>query len=548
MNDAHFESLDLWIQHVTAAFKEDKEVEFSDAVSFLQNPGWVTELLEFLIQLTEKQADDNEPIYSASIYAIDVCLAQLQSAMEEGNKIAAKQLQNFMHKLTHLIEQGQRGLPFWLPVLNALYDMHVVLTPELQEAYQYLVDIHEDQVIDPSVDPLQVMRDMIQELSDLSSFEIAEHFFSQSYAMPPDFFADFVFDLYSIPEGEDIALLTLLHPNAEVRDIVVQTLDSLIEQLTLSSTSLTRLQTIQRWYGAEYHARFQRWIHIQRKKGVVFARPVLDSKIQYFSTEVDGSGAQGLFVQMSVGRKRRLGGILLKQKVGIKDVWLTPWLSIEQVKEYYQQSFSSSVSLSPVTGEYIQEMVNHMLALMMEQHNVPDLQLLALQESSGLDFRPLSLDVGAVMEQVSVGITPFTPAIIEDALDNTRTWIRQKSFAASWFWEDPEIDAVVNRCCTIVQGVKVCALEKAVTSVLEEIFEPARQQCMFHFLWVALWARARTRARQPRIWQDSFLIAYAIYHGRPLREIPLILAMAHRTVLHSIETMGIRRTHLGSAE
>ena len=65
-------------------------------------------------------------------------------------------------------------------------------------------------------------------------FDIAENFFAQSYAMPPEFFADLIVDLYNIEEGQDIALLTLLHPKAEVREIAIATLDQIMDQVTLN--------------------------------------------------------------------------------------------------------------------------------------------------------------------------------------------------------------------------------------------------------------------------------------------------------------------------
>src|SRR3546814_12999885 len=70
-------------------------------------------------------------------------------------------------------------------------------------------DLNEEELIsEDEVDHLNSIREMIAELSDLSVFDIAENFFAQSYAMPADFFTDLILDLYSIEEGQDIALLT----------------------------------------------------------------------------------------------------------------------------------------------------------------------------------------------------------------------------------------------------------------------------------------------------------------------------------------------------
>lgn len=93
-----------------------------------------------------------------------------------------------MNHLAELINSRQHTLSFWLPVLNSFYESNVELTEELKNAYYDLASEEEEFV--PEGEPishLDAIRDLIHELSDLNVFEIAENFFAQSYAMPPDF-------------------------------------------------------------------------------------------------------------------------------------------------------------------------------------------------------------------------------------------------------------------------------------------------------------------------------------------------------------------------
>ena len=73
--------------------------------------------------------------------------------------------------------------------------------------------------------------------------------------------------------------------------------------------------------------------------------------------------------------------------------------------------------------------------------------------------------------------------------------------------------------------------------------EAHRDKWLFHFLWVALWLKARTRKNE-KVWQDSFIIAYAIHTGTPLQSIPVLQEIVRQTIYNSIETMTDRRTHL----
>ena len=107
------------------------------------------------------------------------------------------------------------------------------------------------------------------------------------------------------------------------------------------------------------------------------------------------------------------------------------------------------------------------------------------------------------------------------------------------------MDKIVNQHSVFVDGVKVCHLANAMDAVFVEEMEPNREKWQFHFLWVALWAKAAARKNE-KTWQDSFLIAYTIREGVPLKEIPIMQEICHLSVLHSVETMQERKTYLST--
>src|SRR5690606_12207303 len=149
------------------------------------------------------EVDQEHAYYSACVFALDICVAQLQAAQENGNKTAGKTLDQLMSKIAQAIVKANQSLSIWLPILNAFYEVHVELSPELKNAYFELAGNEEELSSEDEVDHLNSIRAMIEELSDLSVFDIAENFFAQSYAMPADFFTDLILDLYSIEEGQE---------------------------------------------------------------------------------------------------------------------------------------------------------------------------------------------------------------------------------------------------------------------------------------------------------------------------------------------------------
>lgn len=536
--------LDRLIAEMAVLIEKNDDPDPQLYAFFFQHPEYAFQLIEIINNMDEESIHDGPPLYSACIFALDICVAQFQAATEANNKIVAKSLIQLMNFLADIINTNKHSLSFWLPILNAFYEVHVELTPELKDAYFELAS-QEDETIDEGdqFSHLDSIRELIKELSDLSIFDIAENFFAQSYAMPAEFFSDLIVDLYSIEEGQDIALLTLLHPKAEVREIAVATLDQLMDKVTLSSVSLSRLQVIKYWYSTAYHETFNRWIKNQRKKGVVFdSEPVLANML-IKATEVDGTGSQGIFIHVRKNRKNRLCGLLLKDGLGLKDAWITPIIPATEVADYYRQAFEENVTLREVDIEYFQLIVEHFLAISVEHNDIPYLHFLEVQELLGIRLRPNKLDLNHLFDQLSVQIAPFTEEVIQNSLKRSKSWLKSKPFTESWYLESPAIDKIVNHNSSFVDGVKVCRLADAMAAVFAEEMELNRDKWQFHFLWIALWIKAKARVNE-KVWEDSFLIAYTIYNGTPLSEIPVMKEICHQTVINSVETMQDRRTHL----
>jgi len=508
---------------------------------FTENPALVLDLVKHIDAIDETALTEQENYYSACVYGLDVCVAQLQMAMEGDNKAAAKTLQRLMQTLAELIGSGRHSLSFWLPILNAFYEAHIELSDTVKQAYLTLADEEEVPVADE--DHLQSMRDLLKDLENLSDFEIAENFFAQSYAMPAAFYAELIIDLYQVDIGHDVAILMLLHPNAEVREVVMATLDLLMPEVLLSSRALSRLQVIQHWYSEDYRPMFAQWIKIQRKKGVLFATEPKLSIVSMTASEIDGGGAQGIFIHLKQQRKYRICGLLFKQQLGIKDAWMTSLMSVKETKQYYEEAFDDSICLREVDIAYVLLITNHFLHVTIQQGGMPDLYVLEIQEALGVQFTPVAIDVNDWMKQLAIQIVPFTQAVMEQAMQHTQTWLDSKAFAESWFHESTHIDKLVNQCCTFVDGARICRFEEAMQLVLTKDMDLDRDTWLFHFFWVTLWMKSKSK-RDDKMWQEAFLIAHAIQSGVACAEIPLMREICRQSIIHSIETMQERRTYL----
>lgn len=510
---------------------------------FIEYPDFVFKILDLLANLDETELDQEPPIYAACVFGLDLGVAQLQTAKENQSKGAAKMLDRLMDEMASHIRSKKHSLSFWLPVLNSFYESHTELSESLKEAYFSLASDESEHVDDEPEAHLRSIRDLINELSDLSVFDIAEHFFAQSYAMPPEFFIDLLLDLLSIEEGKDIAILTLLHPKPEVRDVAMDTLDQTLDQLVISSASLSRLNAIMQWYPESYKPMFSRWIKHQRKKGVTFLQGPEAVPVEIKATEIDGSGAQGVFIHSSIQRKHRLCGMLFKYNIGVKESWVTSDITSAEVKEYYSRAFDDSVTLRRVDEEYLDLLAEHFLAVTLEQNDIPNVYFLEIQELMGKHYKPCKINNADLIDELSVQILPFTQDSIDESLQRSKQWLKSKQFTESWYIESPLIDKIVNHHCSFVDGVKVCRFDEAVVDVFKEDMEPNRERWVFHFLWLTLWFKAREK-RNEKLWKDSFIIAHQIHNGIPLTDIPVMREICLQTVVNSVETMQDRRTYL----
>lgn len=538
------EALEEWIKNIADLIEKEAEPEPKLYSHFLEAPQLAFSIINYINTLDENSALEGHPLYSACVFASDICVNQLHNLGEYGNKAAAKVLTQLMEHIAKTINTEKHSIGFWLPVLNVFYESQIPLTDALKNAYFSLAMDEDDSVEIDETLHLDSIRDLLKELADLSDFDIAENFFAQSYAMPADFFSDLVIDLYHIEEAAEVALLTLLHPNAEVREVVMNTLEAILPEIQLSSRSLSRLQAIMYWYPESSHPQFKAWIKGQRKKGVIFAADTLPEKLRIKASEVDGSGSQGIFVHTQKQKQQRLCGVLLKYSTGIKNAWITPPIPKKDVARYYDEAFDESITLRDIDLDYFITMTQHFLAQTITEGNIPDLHLLEIQELLGLHLKPEYLDIEHLFQFFSVQISPFTEETIQESFKRSRLWTKNKRFTESWFVENPQIDKLVNHCSSFVDGVKVCRIEEAMAAVFAEEMELHRTQWAFHFLWIALWARAKPKKNE-KIAEDSFYIAWAIHEGWPLASIPLLQDICRQSVINSVETMQERGTHLG---
>lgn len=526
------------IDKLALILEDNNELKPQHYATFLANPDLALRVIDLISSLNNL----NENYYMACTFVLDVCISQLQCAKENGNNYATRILGELMQKIANTISNGQHELSFWLNILNIFYNTQLQLTPALSKAYYNLAKVEIGLPSAEKNEYLNNMRTMIVESTDLSDFELADNLFAQSYAFPPVFFGELVKDLFKIPEGHDLALLTLLHPAQEVRAVIVATFEQIINTITLSSLSLTRLRMIKNWYPTSYAAIFARWLNIQKKKGVIFCHAVPAIKYKITASEIDGTGAQGLYIHLQANGKNKICSLLFKQGIGIKNIWTTPFISKAEGQKLLKKTATNLVMLE-VNFSYLLQITEHFLALMLAQEKMPDLYLLEIQELLGCQFYPHLIDVKSLMITLNSQYNFDLNSIYQESIQRSKLWKDKHNFVKSWYDERTAVDKIVNKFCCIVNGTRVCSTEKAIAAIFKDLLEKQREQWVFHFLWISVWAQSKNRKYEELAF-DSLCISYAIYSGFALQSIPIMQTICYQSVVNSIETMTERRAHL----
>jgi hypothetical protein len=117
---------------------------------------------------------------------------------------------------------------------------------------------------------------------------------------------------------------------------------------------------------------------------------------------------------------------------------------------------------------------------------------------------------------------------MQRVLTNAGTWPKARNFAASWFEDDARIEALLHERLGGPQRW-LERLPRAASAVLDGLLEQKRDIWMERLLWMALWSAA-CPARPPVPWQDFLAIAMVLQQGMALAQIPLMQAVAERSV------------------
>jgi hypothetical protein len=142
------------------------------------------------------------------------------------------------------------------------------------------------------------------------------------------------------------------------------------------------------------------------------------------------------------------------------------------------------------------------------------------------DWKDRSLDMAAKTEQLLAGsgAAATSPVQITSSLRRSGEWIDRDPMVQSWFEDGAAVRALVDRRPRLKPDV-------ALRRMLEEVMPARREAWAERLILLALWLRDRTEGALPaELWRDCAVLAHELRAGRPLAELPAMVAIAERSL------------------
>ena len=115
--------------------------------------------------------------------------------------------------------------------------------------------------------------------------------------------------------------------------------------------------------------------------------------------------------------------------------------------------------------------------------------------------------------------------LVEDIIQSSAMWGDLPGISDSWFEESQEI-------VEFFQKNRSLKRDRLIRKVLADICEPNRQTWAEKFTWMAFWYSEQPKryGKKDSMTHHFAFLARELYTGRPMTELPLMEAIARRTV------------------
>ncbi|MGA3397657.1 MAG: hypothetical protein ABSC95_00450 [Acetobacteraceae bacterium] len=480
----------------------------------------------------------NAKQFAACLAMLNHQLELIRYQSERGYQWAIRMLDQYQEHVSDLAEgEALDHHEDLFALVAALGHAKVPVKPELSEALMGAGPSLPD-----SMPPEKALDQMVRPLIDdlarnvTSPFEVMVAMGETAAVTPPALRCFMAHELALSPHPvmRDAVPLMLLDPAAEVRHAAALALDQIAAPDTLSPVSLRRAIALRNWIPEADRAALDQAIRKARVKGVQPAQWEPAPELAQRASSIDGSGAQSLLFASRSGRSGLFAGLLLKQGFGIRDVWCNSDVPRREIASMVA-AMQREMAAPEVERSYVDSVVQHGIALGVAASHLPDPAMLEIAEAvCGADWKDRRIDAAAETERLfsELPVEQRSAGAVTTSLRRSVGWMHDDRLWDSWFEDDAEVREALA-------AARQHDVDDAARGLLDGVLDQRRGVWAERFLLTALWARAVKAGQPPPLgasaravtWRDLVVLAHEVLSARPLRDIPVMMEIAERTVI-----------------
>ena len=493
-----------------------------------ERPQAVFDLLILMVNHFEEHKKPNNWLVTAFLGLMGQQLEEIRYAVDRQFEWANALVEDFQNEVVELAFSNRLPPPAIKAIMDVILDAKLKHSPGLLQAHDEMLERSGPEVGIPTRDEfVQTLHDFIEKHEN-DPFGISDGISDLVRYMPKEGQSFMIGEFLNtdLPGVKDAVALLTLNPEGWIRKEALQWL--LGNAKTITQTALRRLIVIRNWIPEDERKILDQVTKAARKKGVECAQWTPGEKIEKIqSSQIDGVGAQGFMLVTKPGAKYRFSSVLVKQGVGIADAWSTPVITKRKLSETLRQVEESSV-LAEVSDRYLEATIRHYIQVGLDAGVPPQIGLLEIAEMMEVTgWLAQRLDFQTLLEEIINETTggKIRLGLVEDIIQSSAMWGDLPGISDSWFEESQEI-------VEFFQNNRSLKRDRLIRKVLADICEPNRQTWAEKFTWMAFWYSEQPKryGKKDSMTHHFAFLARELYTGRPMTELPLMEAIARRTI------------------
>jgi hypothetical protein len=327
------------------------------------------------------------------------------------------------------------------------------------------------------------------------------------------------------PCFERCALFMLLSGSGLVQEATIAGLFKRLDGSALNAETMTLLPMIRGWFTTgSTQAGLDEVIRAARKKVSPGQSILVDLHIKEILASVtDGVGAQNISIVLSHGSKDMLAMILIKAGHGVKDGFLVPAETNDDVERIIDQ-LRAEASADDISEDTLRTLLEGALADGLENNSLPPPGFLDVVEACNLfDLRPQKIDLVSLLD-----LADPERKIQDASAQALGRWIKDdiglnylEHLSDSWF-EDTEETREILASTRMARRTG-----RSTENKIWKFLEARRDIWARRFLQTAVMLRNDDRLRE---WKTLTASAHGLMTGRALKRIPLMEDIMYTTI------------------